>query len=70
MNAPRWMAVDFGTTNSAVAVADQAGEAHLVPFPSAAGPRPTFPSVLYFERRSHSVAGAAAIRTMNLDSET
>jgi len=54
------MGVDFGTTNSAVAIADESG-AHLVPFPSAAGPRPTFPSVLYFERRSQSVAGAAAI---------
>ena len=61
VNAPRWMGVDFGTTNSAAAVADESGAAHLVPFPSAAGPRPTFPSVLYFERRSHSVAGAAAI---------
>ena len=61
MNAPRWMGVDFGTTNSAVAVADESGGAQLIPFPSAAGPRPTFPSVLYFEKRSHSVAGAAAI---------
>ena len=61
MNAPGWVGVDFGTTNSAVAVADEAGAAHLVSFPSAAGPRATFPSVLYFEKRSHSVAGAAAI---------
>jgi hypothetical chaperone protein len=60
VNAPRWIGVDFGTTNSAVAIADESS-AHLVPFSSAAGPRPTFPSVLYFERRSHSVAGAAAI---------
>ena len=61
VNAPGWVGVDFGTTNSAVAVVDEAGAAHLVSFPSAAGPRATFPSVLYFEKRSHSVAGAAAI---------
>ena len=55
------MGVDFGTTNSAVAVIDESGASRLVTFPSAGGRRPTFPSVLYFERRSPSVAGAAAI---------
>jgi molecular chaperone DnaK (HSP70) len=30
------MGVDFGTTNSAIATADESGAAHLVAFPSAA----------------------------------
>jgi hypothetical chaperone protein len=59
--APRWIGVDFGTTNSAVATIDEAGAPQLVTFPSAAGRRPTFPSVLYFDRRSPSVAGSVAI---------
>ena len=63
------MGVDFGTTNSAVAVIDESGASRLVTFPSAAGRRPTFPSVLYFERRTPSVAGAAAIERY-LASET
>jgi hypothetical chaperone protein len=67
--APAWMGVDFGTTNSAVAVIDESGAPQLVTFPSAAGRRQTFPSVLYFERRSPSVAGAAAIERY-LASET
>ncbi len=57
----RWVGVDFGTTNSAVATADAHGYASLVAFPSAQGPRPTFPSVLYFEPKAASLAGAAAI---------
>jgi hypothetical chaperone protein len=67
--APAWMGVDFGTTNSAVAVIDESGAPQLVTFPSAAGRRQTFPSLLYFERRSPSVAGAAAIERY-LASET
>jgi hypothetical protein len=31
VNEPGWVGIDFGTTNSAVAIADAAGEAHLVP---------------------------------------
>ena len=69
MIAPAWMGVDFGTTNSAVAVIDEAGTPQLVTFPSAAGRRPTFPSVLYFDRRSPSVAGSVAIERY-LASET
>jgi hypothetical chaperone protein len=57
----RWVGVDFGTTNSAVAVIEGSGVAHLAAFPSAEGPRPTFPSVLYFPPKAHSVAGPAAI---------
>src|SRR4029453_15075604 len=31
VNEPGWVGIDFGTTNSAVAIADAAGEAHLAP---------------------------------------
>jgi hypothetical chaperone protein len=66
---PRWVGVDFGTTNSAVATADADGRASLIAFPSTAGPRSTFPSVLYFEPRAASLAGSAAIERY-LASET
>ena len=58
---PLWVGVDFGTTNSAVAVADASGVPHLAQFPSAHGLQPMFPSVLYFEPKKPSVAGAVAI---------
>jgi hypothetical chaperone protein len=61
--------VDFGTTNSAVAFVEGAGAPHLAPFPSARGPRSTFPSVLYFEPKAPSVAGWTAIERY-LASET
>jgi hypothetical chaperone protein len=61
--------VDFGTTNSAVAIANGSDRATLAAFPSAHGPRSTFPSVLYFEPKSASLAGAAAIERY-LASET
>ena len=48
VSAPRWVGVDFGTTNSAVAFVDGDGPPRLAAFPTAHGPRPTFPSVLYF----------------------
>jgi len=57
----QWVGVDFGTTNSAVAVADASGHPRLALFPAALGSQPTFPSVLYFEPRQPSVAGSAAI---------
>jgi hypothetical chaperone protein len=67
----RWVGLDFGTTNSAVAFVDDAGQPHLATFPSAgpqrdagagqAGPRQTFPSVLYVEPPSPSISGSAAI---------
>ncbi len=56
-----WVGIDFGTTNSAVAFVDSAGPPRLAQFPTAHGPRPTFPSVLYFEPKKASVAGAEAI---------
>ena len=49
VTAARWIGLDFGTTNSAVALVDASGPPRLALFPTAAGPRPTFPSVLYFE---------------------
>jgi len=64
-----WVGVDFGTTNSAVAFADATGPPRLAQFPTAQGPRSTFPSVLYFEPKKPSVAGSDAIERY-LASET
>ena len=62
------MGLDFGTTNSAVAVVDADGSARLASFPTPSHESQTFPSLLYFERRSEgsttrlsSSAGAEAI---------
>ena len=73
---PSWVGLDFGTTNSAVAVVGDDQTPRLLTFPTAGGPRQTFPSVLYFEprgedrlQRSPSLAGAAAIERY-LESET
>ena len=60
MTAARWIGLDFGTTNSAVALADASGPPRLALFPTAAGPRPTFPSVLYFEPRTGGTGRPAA----------
>jgi hypothetical chaperone protein len=56
-----WIGVDFGTSNSAVAIAEGAAPPRLLPFSSTGGERPTFPSVLYFEPRKPASAGWAAI---------
>src|SRR4051795_7974837 len=61
VHTPAWIGVDFGTTNSAVAFVDASGSPRLAQFPSSHGPRSTFPSVLYFEPKKPSVAGADAI---------
>ena len=61
--------MDFGTTNSAVAFVDGSGAPRLAQVPTADGPRTTFPSVLYFEPKKPSVAGADAIERY-LASET
>src|SRR4029077_8207952 len=60
VTAARWIGLDFGTTNSAVALADASGPPRLAVFPTAAGPRPTFPSVLYFEPRAGGTARPSA----------
>jgi hypothetical chaperone protein len=65
----KWVGLDFGTTNSAVAIAEASGPPRLATFPAAGGPRPTFPSVLYFEprpgvgRQPVARAGASAIES-------
>src|SRR5579859_5934451 len=60
---------DFGTTNSSVAVVDEAEEVHLASFPWGGAETQSFRSVLYFEqyknsegsKRTHSLTGPAAI---------
>lgn len=49
----RYVGLDFGTTNSAVA-ALTGSEVVLAEFASTEGKSPTFPSVLYFERHRHA----------------
>lgn len=44
-----FLGIDFGTTNSAVALAHDDGRAELIGFPSGAGETTTFRSVLYFD---------------------
>ena len=46
----RAVGVDFGTTNSAIAVSDGGVAPRLAAFPSRDGPTETFRSILYFER--------------------
>src|SRR4051812_49076888 len=52
-----YVGIDFGTTNSAVGIADDAGDVHLVPLGDAAYWR----TVLYFEPGGGLSAGARAI---------
>jgi hypothetical chaperone protein len=53
----RFVGIDFGTTNSAVAIADDAGDVRLVPLDGA----PHWRTVLYFEPGGGTSAGAPAI---------
>jgi hypothetical chaperone protein len=60
--------IDFGTTNSSIAVARSDGDVELVSFPTATGITESFRSVLYLEQRKHaartqikSYTGPAAI---------
>jgi hypothetical chaperone protein len=46
----RSIGVDFGTTNSAIAVCDAEGDPQLARFPTEAGDTTAFRSILYFER--------------------
>ncbi len=65
----RIVGLDFGTTNSALAVIDDNAAVRLAGFPTAAGDRPTFRSILFFDADEHGpntlarpAAGAEAIR--------
>ena len=48
--------IDFGTTNSSIALARPDGAVELVPFATAAGTTESFRSVLYLEQRKHAGA--------------
>ena len=52
-----YVGIDFGTTNSAIAIADDAGQVELVPLAGA----PYWRTVLYFEPGGQLTAGAKAI---------
>lgn len=43
------LGIDFGTTNSAIAIADGHGGSRLAHFESSSGPTDTFRSILYFD---------------------
>jgi len=57
MGSQGFVGIDFGTTNSAVAIADDAGAVRLVPLAGA----PHWRTVLYFEPGGALTAGAPAI---------
>lgn len=52
-----FVGIDFGTTNSAVAIAEPGGDVHLVPL----GGAPIWRTVLYFEPGGGLTAGAPAL---------
>src|ERR1700679_1212841 len=52
--APLSLGIDFGTTNSSIALAGADGAVELVSFPTAMGVTESFRSVLYLEQRKHS----------------
>lgn len=49
MAVTRTLGIDFGTTNSAIAVTDEAGHPRLARFATPGGTTDTFRSILYFE---------------------
>ena len=53
--------IDFGTTNSSIALARGGGAVELVSFPALAGETESFRSVLYLEQRKQ--AGRAQIKS-------
>jgi hypothetical chaperone protein len=55
----RAIGLDFGTTNSALALAESGRAPRLVHFATPAEPTPVFRSLLYFHREETSPAGAA-----------
>ena len=54
------LGIDFGTTNSSIALAGADGAVELVSFPTATGATESFRSVLYLEQRKH--AGRSQIK--------
>ena len=68
-NHSRFVGIDFGTTNSSVALAGTGSEVEIASFPFRGTAEPSFRSVLYLEqfkspsgaRRAHSLTGPAAI---------
>jgi hypothetical chaperone protein len=68
----RWVGLDFGTTNSSLAVVDGGGRPRLAQYPTSQGSTPSFRSLLYFtpvrRGRPQVAAGPEAIR-LYLDSE-
>jgi hypothetical chaperone protein len=57
----QYIGIDFGTTNSAVAIADGSGQVRLAQLPVPGGDASTWRSVLYFEPGGGLSAGPAAI---------
>src|SRR5262245_56278989 len=53
--------IDFGTTNSSIAVATAGQPAATVQFKTATGTTETYRSVLYFEPKTAASSGPAAI---------
>lgn len=64
-----FVGIDFGTTNSSVAIVDERSQVKLVSFPAKGSEAVSFRSVLYFEelktaagaKKMHALAGPAAI---------
>jgi hypothetical chaperone protein len=56
-----FVGIDFGTTNSAIAIAAANGDVRLVELPSTTGAQPYWRTVLYFEPNGELSAGAPAI---------
>src|SRR3954470_3205138 len=57
----RALGIDFGTTNSALAVVDESGEPRLARFPADDGETDTFRSILYFEARESRRTGGESV---------
>jgi hypothetical chaperone protein len=55
------LGIDFGTTNSSIALARGGGAVELVSFPTLTGATESFRSVLYLEQRKH--AGRSSIKS-------
>ena len=58
---PKGIGIDFGTTNSSIAVADSDRASRTVQFKTVSGTTETYRSVLYFEPKTPAVCGPLAI---------